>query len=282
MGLNNLANSLSALGRREDALAAAEEATQIYRDLAAARPDAFRPNLALSLANLANRLFDLGRRQDALAAAKEAVSTLGPFFLAHPAAFSSWMGSIVHVYSRLSDDLDQRADTAILQPVLEAFEKLAGQRRKPRHQLDRSPGTHLHRKTTMIDLAATAVSLLALYLAKAAGKGAEQIGTEVATRLAKLYDTLRTKLTKPSAAEALADLEKAPEDADAQAALRLQLKKVLAEDADLRHALEPLVREIQDQGGAGPAQSATVAGNENDVNQIVGSGNTVAGRGGPR
>ena len=107
-------------------------------------------------------------------------------------------------------------------------------------------------------------------------------GSEVVSRLTKLYDTLKAKLTKPAAAEALADLEKAPENADAQAALRLQLKKVLADDADLRHALEPLVREIQDKGGAGLAQTANVSGNENDVNQISGSGNTVTGRGGPR
>jgi tetratricopeptide (TPR) repeat protein len=39
--LNNLAIRLSALGRREDALAAAKEACDLYRALAAARPDAF-------------------------------------------------------------------------------------------------------------------------------------------------------------------------------------------------------------------------------------------------
>jgi hypothetical protein len=134
----------------------------------------------------------------------------------------------------------------------------------------------------MIELAASVVSLLTPYLAKAAGKGAEQVGSEVVSRMAKLYDTLKAKLTKPAAADALADLEKAPEDTDTQAALRLQLKKVLAEDTDLRQALEPLVREIQDKGGAGIAQTANVSGNENDVNQISGSGNTVTGRGGPR
>jgi hypothetical protein len=133
----------------------------------------------------------------------------------------------------------------------------------------------------MIELAATAVSLLAPYLVKAAGKGAEQVGTEVASRLAKLYDTLKAKLTG-LAAKALADLEKAPEDTDAQATLRQQLKKVLAEDTDLRQTLEPLVREIQDNGGAGIAQSATVTGNEYDMNQISGSGNMVTGWNGPR
>ena len=64
--LNNLANRLSALGRREEALNAAEEAVGHYRALAAARPDAFIPDLALSLNTLANRLSDLGHREAAL------------------------------------------------------------------------------------------------------------------------------------------------------------------------------------------------------------------------
>ena len=46
MSLNNLSNRLADLGRREEALAAIQEAAGIYRELAAARPDAFRPDLA--------------------------------------------------------------------------------------------------------------------------------------------------------------------------------------------------------------------------------------------
>ena len=41
-----LSSRLSDLGRREDALAAVEEAVDIYRAFAAVRPDAFRPSLA--------------------------------------------------------------------------------------------------------------------------------------------------------------------------------------------------------------------------------------------
>ena len=56
---------------------AAEVTTQAvahYRELAAARPDAFRPDLAMSLNNQSNRLAELGRREDALAAIEEAVA----------------------------------------------------------------------------------------------------------------------------------------------------------------------------------------------------------------
>ena len=70
--LNNLAVRLGELGRPEDALAAGQEAVAICRELAAARPEAFRPDLAGSLHNLANQLAGLGRREEALAAGQEA------------------------------------------------------------------------------------------------------------------------------------------------------------------------------------------------------------------
>ena len=61
--LNNLSLRLGDLGRPEEALAAIQEAAEVYRELAAAAPDAFRPDLATSLNNLANALADLGRRR---------------------------------------------------------------------------------------------------------------------------------------------------------------------------------------------------------------------------
>ena len=71
--LNNLGVKLSELGRREEALAAAQEAVNIRRRLAAERPDAFLPDLASALNNLGGHLSELGRREDALNAAQEAV-----------------------------------------------------------------------------------------------------------------------------------------------------------------------------------------------------------------
>jgi hypothetical protein len=56
MSLNNLGAILRDLGRREDALAAAQEGTDLYRRLAAERPDVFRPDLAMSLDNLGGTL----------------------------------------------------------------------------------------------------------------------------------------------------------------------------------------------------------------------------------
>ena len=85
--LNNLSVRLAGLGRREEALAAIEEAAEVYRELAAARPDAFRPALAASLNNLSLRLADLGRREEALAAIEEAAKVYRELAAARPDAF---------------------------------------------------------------------------------------------------------------------------------------------------------------------------------------------------
>ncbi len=69
-----LAIRLSDLGRREPALAAAEDAVSLYRELTAQNPDVFHPDLAVSLNNFSNMLSDLGRREPALAVAEVAAS----------------------------------------------------------------------------------------------------------------------------------------------------------------------------------------------------------------
>ncbi|MGW2811568.1 tetratricopeptide repeat protein, partial [Streptomyces sp. NPDC001450] len=71
--LNNLGVRLAGVGRRQEALAPAEEAVGIYRVLAEADRDAYLPDLAGVLNNLGVRLGEVGRRQEALAPAEEAV-----------------------------------------------------------------------------------------------------------------------------------------------------------------------------------------------------------------
>ena len=85
--LVDLSNRLADLGRREEALAAIEQAAGIYRQLAQARPDAFLPNLAAALNNQSNRLADLGRREEALAAIEQAVTIRRQLAQARPDAF---------------------------------------------------------------------------------------------------------------------------------------------------------------------------------------------------
>jgi tetratricopeptide (TPR) repeat protein len=75
------------------ALAAIEEALIIRRQLAAARPAAFLPDLASSLNNQSLRLADLGRREEALAAIEEAVTIYRQLAAARPAAFLADLAS---------------------------------------------------------------------------------------------------------------------------------------------------------------------------------------------
>ena len=80
----DLSNRLADLGRREEALAAIEQAAGIYRQLAEARPDAFLPALASSLHTLANVLSMLNRAEEASAIRDEADAVVGASFQAPP------------------------------------------------------------------------------------------------------------------------------------------------------------------------------------------------------
>ena len=92
--LNNLSNRFSALGRREDALAAIEEAVLLYRELTRIFPDVSRPRLAISLSNLSKYYSDLGQRERALAASKEAVEIFRDLAAACPDAFPTRLGDV--------------------------------------------------------------------------------------------------------------------------------------------------------------------------------------------
>jgi hypothetical protein len=125
-----------------------------------------------------------------------------------------------------------------------------------------------------ITLAGTAVALVAPYLAEGGKELAKKVGGEAGQRIVKLYDRVKAKLTA-SGAEALADLEKQPQDADNQAVLRVQLKKALEADPAFRAELATLVEEIKARGGDQIIQSANIIGDSNVTTQFVGSGNVV-------
>ncbi len=84
--LNNLSVWQSMLGHREAALASTQEAIDLRRSLAQARPEAFLPDLASSLHNLGKMQSDLGHREAALASIQEAVDLRRQLAQAHPDA----------------------------------------------------------------------------------------------------------------------------------------------------------------------------------------------------
>jgi hypothetical protein len=84
----------------------------------------------------------------------------------------------------------------------------------------------------------TALVPLLPYLLKAGEKAAEETGKAVAGLSWEWAKSLWAKLkpeveAKPAALEAAQNVANAPEDEDLQAALRVQLKKVLTEDQSL-------------------------------------------------
>lgn len=90
---------------------------------------------------------------------------------------------------------------------------------------------------TISVIASTAVGFLSSFLTKASEPAAIQVG-EVILR------TLKTRFAKKSAAQqALADLEKVPNDRDLQAALRVQLRKLLEQDEAFADQLKQLLQE---------------------------------------
>jgi tetratricopeptide (TPR) repeat protein len=127
--LNNLANRLSELGRREEALATTREAVDIRRELAAARPDAFRPYLAASLNNLATMLSQLGRREEALEVAREAVESYRELAAARPDAFRPDLAASLNNLAAMLSDLGRReAALATAQEAVDIRRELAAAR----------------------------------------------------------------------------------------------------------------------------------------------------------
>lgn len=108
------------------------------------------------------------------------------------------------------------------------------------------------------------------YLLKAGEKAAEETGQAVADKgleLAKsLWSKLRSKVeAKPAALEAAEDVVRTPDDEDAQATLRQQFKKLLAEDQSLaeevRRSLEGAGTTVTASGDRSVAIGGDAKGN---------------------
>jgi tetratricopeptide (TPR) repeat protein len=122
--LSNLSVRLSHLGRSEEGLAAIEEAAAIRRELATSRPDAFLPDLAMSLNNLSIPLGDLGRHEEGLAAIEEAVDAHRQLATSHPDTFLPDLASSLNNLSIRLGDLGRHEEG------LAAIEEAAAIRRQ--------------------------------------------------------------------------------------------------------------------------------------------------------
>jgi hypothetical protein len=97
-------------------------------------------------------------------------------------------------------------------------------------------------------------------------KAGEGVGSKAAQALQdqgwdlakKVWDRLGARVeTRAAAHEAAADLAAQPSDEDAQAAMRVQLRKLLADEPGLQKELEALIKSAP---GAGNITNVTVSG----------------------
>ncbi|MCU0568676.1 MAG: hypothetical protein MUF49_19020 [Oculatellaceae cyanobacterium Prado106] len=109
-----------------------------------------------------------------------------------------------------------------------------------------------------------------------ATKAGETVGTQVSenalNKAKAVWDKLHPKVeAKEAAKEAAEDVAKAPDDADSQAALRVQIKKILEADPELAEAIAQILQEPAPDGTPGLQIVQTVTGNNNQViGQVTG------------
>ena len=123
------------------------------------------------------------------------------------------------------------------------------------------------------------------YLLKAGEKATEEVGKKLGEgvwdKARTLWDKLHPKLKdKPGAIEAIRDVAQSPNDEDAVAAFRQQLKKLLTEDVSLAKEISELVGKglPSVQAIAYGDKSIAVGGNISGSTLITGDNNTVGSK----
>jgi len=127
--LDDRANRLAGLGRWEEALAANGEALGIYRELAAARPDAIRPDLARSLTNQSTWLVQLGRNEEAFGITKESIGIYSELAAIQPETFRPHLAASLEAQAVHMVNLG-RHDVALAyaKAAVNAYQELAATR----------------------------------------------------------------------------------------------------------------------------------------------------------
>jgi hypothetical protein len=123
---------------------------------------------------------------------------------------------------------------------------------------------------TIAALAGGAVKILSPYLSELAkgalDKAKDVAGSEAVAHAREVFEAVRSQFTGNAAAEeAITDLQKAPEDEDSQAAVRVQVKKQLESDEAFAGKLAGLLKKA-DSAGAGAVFNTNISG---DVEKLV-------------
>ncbi|GAB3124691.1 tetratricopeptide repeat protein [Novispirillum itersonii] len=118
--LNNLANRLSDLGRREEALQAAQEGTELCRLLSAVDPESFAPVVAMVLSTFASMLSDHGQREKALLVAEGAAKLYRLLSARNPETFIPNLAGLLSNLAFMLSELGRREE------ALQAAEEAVG------------------------------------------------------------------------------------------------------------------------------------------------------------
>jgi tetratricopeptide (TPR) repeat protein len=94
--LNRLGAALTQTGRQAEAMPPAQEAVDVYRELAATGPDRFRPDLATALSNISALFAALVRPADAVPPAREAVDVYRELAAADPDRYRPRLADSLH------------------------------------------------------------------------------------------------------------------------------------------------------------------------------------------
>ena len=111
-------------GYCEHDLAAAQEAVELYKALAATRPDVFKPELAKSFIILALQYERIGHLTYAYQFAHEAIITLKTSFQKRPLAHQKLMVTILQNYTRQCQAAGISVDEGLINPLQNVLQKL--------------------------------------------------------------------------------------------------------------------------------------------------------------
>ena len=121
-----LAFRLANAGLYNQALTAAEQAVEVYRQLAAANPATYEPELARSRRDLGVVLSKVGRREEALAAEEQAVEVYRRLAAANPAAYEPQLAwSLANLGLSLSGLGQHEEALAAADQAVEVYRRLA-------------------------------------------------------------------------------------------------------------------------------------------------------------
>jgi hypothetical protein len=127
-------------------------------------------------------------------------------------------------------------------------------------------GTHLNKMdiVTLTALLAPHLPTLMKLGGKAAESAASKIGADTWETVKKIWAKLSPRIeAKESAKEAAIDVANNPDDEDLQAALRVQLKKLLEQNKELEDAIAKILADTPPEVIAGVQITQNVTGNKN-------------------